>query len=56
VRCAELATASGDFIEAFDQTLPERDLFAAPVIGFLVDDISRALKWKKLRSANKCQN
>src|SRR6266581_3959234 len=42
VRCAQLATASGDFIEAFDQSLPERDLFHTPVVGFVVDDVASA--------------
>src|SRR5438445_4259071 len=42
VRCAELTTASGDFVELFDANLPERDLFTAPVIGFLVDDVPTA--------------
>ena len=42
VRYVELATVSGDFIEVFDQNLPERDLFRAPVVGFLVDDVPSA--------------
>jgi catechol 2,3-dioxygenase-like lactoylglutathione lyase family enzyme len=42
VRCAELALPNGDFIEIFDEKLPERDLFGAPVVGFLVEDVAAA--------------
>jgi catechol 2,3-dioxygenase-like lactoylglutathione lyase family enzyme len=42
VRCAELALPDGDFVEIFDENLAERDLFAAPVVGFLVEDVAAA--------------
>jgi catechol 2,3-dioxygenase-like lactoylglutathione lyase family enzyme len=42
VRCAELALSDGDFVEIFDEDLPERDLFAATVVGFLVEDVAAA--------------
>jgi predicted enzyme related to lactoylglutathione lyase len=42
VRYAELAMPDGDFVEVFDQNLPESDLFSSPVLGFLVDDVASA--------------
>ncbi len=42
VRCAELALTNGDFVEIFDEHLAERDLFAAPIVGFLVEDVAAA--------------
>jgi hypothetical protein len=42
VRCAELALSNGDFVELFDEKLAERDLFQAPVVGFLVEDVAAA--------------
>jgi catechol 2,3-dioxygenase-like lactoylglutathione lyase family enzyme len=42
VRCAELALPNGNFVEIFDENLAERDLFAAPVVGFLVEDVAAA--------------
>ena len=42
VRCAELALPNGDFVEIFDQRIAERDLFAAPVVGLLVEDVVTA--------------
>jgi predicted enzyme related to lactoylglutathione lyase len=42
VRCAELMATGGDFVEVFDQNLPERDLFTTPVIGLLVGDVTIA--------------
>jgi len=42
VRCAEMALPNGDFVEIFDARLAERELFAAPVVGFLVDDVETA--------------
>jgi predicted enzyme related to lactoylglutathione lyase len=41
-RWVEMAAANGNLIEAFDQNLPERALFQAPVVGFLVDDVESA--------------
>ena len=48
----EMATASGDFIEAFDQNLPERALFHGPVVGFLVDDVACARAELESKSVN----
>src|SRR5262249_30636917 len=42
VRCAELALPDGDFVELFDDRIAERDLFAAPIVGFLVEDVAAA--------------
>jgi catechol 2,3-dioxygenase-like lactoylglutathione lyase family enzyme len=42
VRCAELALPNGDFLEVFDEHIAERDLFAGPVVGFLVEEVAAA--------------
>jgi hypothetical protein len=42
VRCAELALPNGDFLEVFGENISERELFKAPVIGFLVEDVAAA--------------
>jgi catechol 2,3-dioxygenase-like lactoylglutathione lyase family enzyme len=42
VRCAELAMPNGDFVEVFDEKIAERDLFRAPVVGFLVEEVAAA--------------
>jgi catechol 2,3-dioxygenase-like lactoylglutathione lyase family enzyme len=42
VRCAELGFPDGDFLEVFDANIGERDLFRAPVVGFLVEDVAAA--------------
>lgn len=41
-RFMELAAANGDFVEIFGRDLGDRDLFKAPMIGFLVDDVGAA--------------
>jgi catechol 2,3-dioxygenase-like lactoylglutathione lyase family enzyme len=38
----ELEAANGDFVELFGDGFADRDLFRAPVVGFLVDDVARA--------------
>jgi hypothetical protein len=42
VRCAELALPDGDFVEVFGENISERDLFGAPVVGFLVEAVAPA--------------
>ena len=36
----ELEAANGDFVELFGSALGDRDLFKAPMVGFLVDDVA----------------
>ena len=38
----ELAAANGDFVEVFGDGLAARDLFRAPMAGFLVEDVGKA--------------
>ena len=38
----ELRLLNGDCVELFDCNLPERELFAGPVIGFEVEDVAAA--------------
>lgn len=40
----ELTAANGDFVEVFGAGLGDRDLFKAPMVGFLVEDVSAARK------------
>jgi hypothetical protein len=42
VRCAELELSNGDFVEVFGETVSERDLFGAPVVGFQVEHVASA--------------
>jgi catechol 2,3-dioxygenase-like lactoylglutathione lyase family enzyme len=42
VRFAELAAANGDFVEVFSGDLGDRELFRAPMVGFLVEDVGSA--------------
>jgi catechol 2,3-dioxygenase-like lactoylglutathione lyase family enzyme len=42
VRFAELAAANGDFVEVFSGDLSDRELFHAPMVGFLVEDVGSA--------------
>jgi catechol 2,3-dioxygenase-like lactoylglutathione lyase family enzyme len=42
VRFVELAAQNGDFVEVFGRDLGDRDLFKAPMVGFLVDDVAAA--------------
>jgi catechol 2,3-dioxygenase-like lactoylglutathione lyase family enzyme len=38
----ELGAANGDFVELFGAGLADGDLFQAPMVGFLVDDVGAA--------------
>lgn len=38
----ELLLPNGDYVELFDRSLPERELFEGPVIGFEVEDVAAA--------------
>jgi predicted enzyme related to lactoylglutathione lyase len=47
----ELAAANGDFLEVFGGNLGERELFKAPVVGFLVEDVGAARAEMEARGA-----
>ena len=38
----ELEAANSDMVEIFGPDLPERELFGAPMVGFLVEDVGTA--------------
>lgn len=42
VRFLEMEAGNGDFIEVFGAGLADRDLFQAPMVGFLVEDVGAA--------------